>query len=222
MSRLFNGCGSGRRRRDRLAPCACAVPDTGTVCIAQDDVFLTEDRSPAAQPAQCAALPYRLNEGRVEVLLVTPRGGVGWIIPKGKVEARLGVPRSAAREAEEEGGVRGEIARTAFDQYRHGGGADGPLVTVYLMRVTRELASWPESHQRERRWAVLDEVPRLVVDPGLARVMRAAADHLAIHAAADWPAAEEARRKMRTRRLGLAGSALLLAAVFAVAAAFLG
>lgn len=164
---------------------------------------------------QCAALPYRMAGGVVQVLLVTPRGGDGWIIPKGKVEARLGVPESAAREAEEEGGVRGEIARTPFDQYRHGG-EDGPLVAVFLMRVSRELSSWREAHQRERRWATLDEVPRLVVDPGLARVMRAAAEHLATHAPATWPATEAAWRKARARHL-LVGSALLLAAVLGLA-----
>jgi ADP-ribose pyrophosphatase YjhB (NUDIX family) len=157
----------------------------------------------------------------VEVLLITPRGGEGWIIPKGKVEARLGAPRSAAREAEEEGGVQGEIDPTPFDQYRHGGGENGPLVAVFLMPVTGELSSWAEAHQRERRWATLDEVPRLVVDPGLARVLRTAAEHLSTHApAAWWPAADAAHRRMRARRMGLVGSALLLAAL-GVAAAFL-
>jgi 8-oxo-dGTP pyrophosphatase MutT (NUDIX family) len=147
----------------------------------------------------------------VEVLLVTPRGGDGWIIPKGKVEALLGVRRSAAREAEEEAGVQGEIDPTPFDRYRHGG-EDGPLVTVFLMRVTRELSSWAEAHERERRWTTLDDVPRLVIDPGLARVMRAAADHLTIHAPATWPAAEAAR-SVRARRARLVGSVLLAAAV---------
>lgn len=148
----------------------------------------------------------------VEVLLVTPRGGDGWIIPKGKVEALLGARRSAAREAEEEAGVQGEIASAPFDRYRHGGGEDGPLVTVFLMRVTRELPSWPEAHQRQRRWAMLDDVPRLVIDPGLARVMRAAADHLATHAPATWPAAEDARRRARARRARLVGAVLIAAA----------
>jgi 8-oxo-dGTP pyrophosphatase MutT (NUDIX family) len=157
--------------------------------------------------------------GLVEVLLVTPRGGDGWIIPKGKVERRLGIPGSAAREAEEEGGVRGEIERTPFDQYRHGGGDDGPLVEVFLMRVTRELSSWPEAHQRERRWTSLDDLPRLIVDPGLARVMRAAADHLSTHAPATWPAAETDRERVRARRRSRAGASLLAAAAAAGAAA---
>jgi len=158
--------------------------------------------------------------GLVEVLLVTPRGGDGWIIPKGKVERRLGAPRSAAREAEEEGGVRGEIERTPFDQYRHGGGGDGPLVEVFLMRVTRELSSWPEAHQRERRWTTLDDLPQLVIDPGLARVMRAAADHLSTHAPATWPSAEADRERARARRRSRAGASLLAAAAAGAAAAF--
>lgn len=162
-----------------------------------------------------------MSDGRVEVLLVTPRGGDGWIIPKGKVERRLGVPRSAAREAEEEAGVRGEIERTPFDQYRHGGGDDGPLVSVFLMRVTKEISSWREAHQRERRWVTLDDVPRLVVDPGLARVMRAAADYLSTHAPATWPTTEAGEQTVRARRISRVGSALLAAAAAGAAAAFL-
>jgi 8-oxo-dGTP pyrophosphatase MutT (NUDIX family) len=180
---------------------------------------LRDDGSGVNRAPQCAALPYRMAGGLVEVLLVTPRGGDGWIIPKGKVEARLGVPGSAAREAKEEGGVRGKIEQTPFDQYRHGGTDDGPLVAVYLMRVTKELSSWRESHQRERRWVTLDEVPRLVVDPGLARVMRAAAEHLATHAPATWAAEESAR--VPNARMKRVGSAVLVAAVLGLAAAFL-
>lgn len=177
---------------------------------------MSQDESTSRQPDQSAALPYLMREGRVEVLLVTPRGGDGWIIPKGKVERRLGPAKSAAREALEEAGVRGQIDTAPFDRYRHGGGDDGPLVEVFLMRVTRELASWQEAHERERRWAGLQEVPGLVVDPGLARVMRAAAEHLAIHA----PALDAAKDAggLRARRRGLVGAALVVAAAFGVAA----
>ena len=156
-----------------------------------------------------------MRESVVEVLLVTPRGGKGWIIPKGKVEARLGPRKSAAREAEEEGGVRGKVDAAPFGEYRHGGGEDGPLVAVFLMRVTRELSSWHEDHERERRWAALDEVPRLVIDPGLAGLMRVAAAHLATHAPAEWPAAKGTRRGIRRFRLGIVLAAVLGMAAFA-------
>lgn len=179
---------------------------------------MSEDERGETRPSQCAALPYRMHEGRVEVLLITPRGGEGWIIPKGKVEARLGPAESASREAEEEAGVRGRIDADPFDRYRHGGGEDGPLVDVFLMRVTREMASWREAHERERRWTGLEEVPALVVDPGLARVMRAAGEHLAIHAPAAWQAAQDARLGSGGRRRRMAGAGLLLAAVAGAAA----
>ncbi len=170
------------------------------------------------QLPQSAALPYRVQGSRIEVLLVTPRGGEGWIIPKGKVKPRLGPAQSALCEAEEEAGVRGEIDDEPFDQYRHGGGEDGPLVAVHLMRVTREMSVWPERHERTRRWVTLELLPQLVVDPGLARVMRDAAVHLAANAPAGWLAAESAWEARRIRRRRLAGSALLLAAGSALAA----
>ena len=179
---------------------------------------LRDDRDRATPATQSAALPYRVRGGTVEVLLVTPRGGDGWIIPKGKVERRLGPAGSASQEAEEEAGVHGEIGHEPFEQYRHGNEDEGPLVAVYLLRVTREMPSWAEAHERERRWATLDEVSGLVIDPGLARVMRDAADHLAIHAPAAWQAAEEARLGTRARRRRLVGPALVLAAACGVAA----
>ena len=159
-----------------------------------------------------------MRDVTLEVLLVTRRGGDGWIIPKGKIERRLGPARSARREAEEEAGVHGEIGHEPFEQYRHGGDDDGPLVAVYLMRVTREMPSWPEAHERERRWVTLDEISGLVIDPGLARVMRDTAEHLATHAPAAWEAAEEARLGTRARRRRLVGPALVLAAACGLAA----
>jgi 8-oxo-dGTP pyrophosphatase MutT (NUDIX family) len=179
---------------------------------------LSDDRDRDTQPPQSAALPYRMRGGVVEVLLVTPRGGDGWIIPKGKVERRLGPAKSARREAEEEGGVEGEIESAPLDHYRHGGGENDPLVAVFLMRVTREMASWPEAHERERRWATLDEVPALVVDPGLARVMRDVGEHLAANGPAAWLAAEGARLGRAALRRRLMAPALVLAAVCGLAA----
>lgn len=176
-----------------------------------------DDRS--AAPTQSAALPYRARDGQVEVLLVTSRGGRGWIIPKGKIEARLGSAESARREAREEGGVDGEIDSAPFDQYRHGGDG-GPLVEVYLMRASREMRSWLEQHQRERRWVPAADAAQLVTEAGLQRVLRDAAAHLASLPHREWTT-EQAHARA-ARRLGLAGSALLVAAACALLALALG
>src|SRR5215218_5586463 len=117
------------------------------------------ERSSREAPARCAALPYRVREGAVEVLLVTARSSKGWIIPKGKIDRARGPRESARREALEEAGVEGETAAAPFDEYRHGGGDDDPLVQVFLLRVTRELPTWPEADERERAWVRATEAP---------------------------------------------------------------
>lgn len=115
----------------------------------------------------------------MEALLVTSRSSGGWIIPKGKVDPALGPRESARREAREEAGVEGELGAAAFDEYRQGGDDDGPLVSVFLLRVTDELPTWPEQHQRERAWLPIANAAGRVTDPGLARVLTAAATFLA-------------------------------------------
>lgn len=177
-------------------------------------------------PARCAALPYRVRDGVVEVLLITRRGRSGWIIPKGKVDRDLGPGESARREAAEEAGVEGEVASAPFDEYRHGGGDDDPLVQVFLLRVTQELPTWPEADERERRWVRAQQASTHVADPGLARVLSSAASYLATNRPAApvvaappvVPAAgpgQPARGALTPLRIGLG---LLLLGVLAVAA----
>lgn len=139
---------------------------------------MSQDRLSKEPAARCAALPYRVREGAVEVLLVTRRSGRGWIIPKGKVDRRLGPSESARQEAREEAGVDGEISATPFEEYRHGGD-DEPLVHVFLLRVTEELATWTDAKKRERIWLPIHTAAHRVEDRGLTRVLTAAATRLA-------------------------------------------
>ena len=57
---------------------------------------------------QYGALPYRFTHGALEILLLTTRSG-RWIIPKGWPIKGLRPAKSAAREAFEEAGVRGQV-----------------------------------------------------------------------------------------------------------------
>jgi hypothetical protein len=115
------------------------------------------------------------------------------------------------------------VGSAPFDEYRHGGGDDDPRVLVFLLRVTRELESWPESRERERSWIRLGAAAGEVTDPGLARVLSSAASYLA----RDAPAAPGAapivtpygkplppeRRGGTTLRLGLVLLGIALSAV---------
>jgi phosphohistidine phosphatase len=101
---------------------------------------------------QAAVIPYRIRKERVEVALVTTSKGKGWIVPKGSVDDGE-LPRDAAiREAREEAGLKGVVARKPLGRYRHENGNGPCRVDVYLMRVTTVLEHWLEDKLRRRRW----------------------------------------------------------------------
>ena len=101
---------------------------------------------------QAAVIPYRVRKDRVEVALVTTSRGKGWIVPKGWVDDGERPRDAAIREAEEEAGLLGVVARKPVGRYLNVNG-DGPCrVDVYLMRVTSVLEHWLEDRLRRRRW----------------------------------------------------------------------
>ena len=101
---------------------------------------------------QAAVIPYRIRKDRVEVALVTTFRGKRWIVPKGSVDEGE-LPREAAiREAEEEAGLLGVVARKPLGRYRYVNGNNHCRVDVYVMRVTEVLDHWLEAKFRRRRW----------------------------------------------------------------------
>ena len=67
---------------------------------------------------QAAVIPYRIRKERVEVALVTTSRGKGWIVPKGSVDDGERPRDAAIREAEEEAGLLGVVARKPLGRYR--------------------------------------------------------------------------------------------------------
>ena len=101
---------------------------------------------------QAAVIPYRIRKERIEVALVTTSTGKGWIVPKGSLEVGERARDAAIREAEEEAGLRGVVARKRLGRYFHDNGKDLRRVDVYVMRVTSVLDRWLERKLRRRRW----------------------------------------------------------------------
>ncbi len=120
---------------------------------------------------QSAALPYRWRGSDLEVLLITSRGGKRWIVPKGIVEPGLSPQSSAAKETLEEAGVRGDVAHDAVGTYRRQKWGGTCEVSVYPLRVSEELANWPEAGSRQRRWMSVPEALSHVDEDGLRSVV---------------------------------------------------
>jgi len=77
----------------------------------------TEKRilTPSGRLQQVAALVYRYEAEERQVLVITSRGTGRWVIPKGWPQVGRTLAETAAREAYEEAGVRGERILLGFD-----------------------------------------------------------------------------------------------------------
>jgi 8-oxo-dGTP pyrophosphatase MutT (NUDIX family) len=120
---------------------------------------------------QSAAVPFRMEEGGLRVLLITASTSPRWVIPKGWIEPDLTPWDSAAKEALEEGGVVGAVSPDPLGDYEYTKYGSPYRVRVYPLRVEKILDKWPEAYRRRRRWVSLEEATELVPDAGLKRLL---------------------------------------------------
>lgn len=108
---------------------------------------------PAYYYSQSSVIPYRIRDGKLEILIISSSKRKHWIIPKGIREPGMSAQESAAREAREEAGVEGRVADSLIGTYTYEKWGATCTVDVYPMEVTRVLpeAEWEERH-RGREW----------------------------------------------------------------------
>lgn len=108
---------------------------------------------PAYYYTQSSVIPYRLNDGRLEILIIRSSKDKHWVVPKGIADPGLSLQASARKEAWEEAGVEGDVTAEALGSYRYPKWGASCTVTVYPMAVSRQLPEeeWEERH-RGRRW----------------------------------------------------------------------
>jgi ADP-ribose pyrophosphatase YjhB (NUDIX family) len=126
---------------------------------------------------QYAALPFRIEAGQVQVLLITSRTTRRWVIPKGWPIRGLKPQDVAAVEAAEEAGIAGEIAAQPIGSYHYAKRLKGERTTavqviVFPFRVERHAEDWKEQHERVHGWFACRKAARLVAEPGLRRLIR--------------------------------------------------
>jgi phosphohistidine phosphatase len=122
--------------------------------------------------AQSAVIPYRKAGKGWEVMLVTSRSGKRWVIPKGLCEPGMTAAESAAKEAYEEAGLRGAVDDRGIGSYKYQKWGGVCEVEVFLMRVKKELAQWPESNIRDRAWLSSSDAAEQVSEKKLAGWLR--------------------------------------------------
>jgi 8-oxo-dGTP pyrophosphatase MutT (NUDIX family) len=125
---------------------------------------------------QYGALPWRMTDGTMEVMLVTSRGTGRWIIPKGWPHEGFSSAHSAAQEAYEEAGITGSVTGSPIGSYRYDkirdeGEAVECAVHVHALEVAVQLEDWPEKQQRETAWFSRQEAAARVQEPELSELI---------------------------------------------------
>lgn len=118
-----------------------------------------------AEGTQYGVIPYRIIDEQVVFLMITSRRSANWVFPKGSPIKGLTPAGTAAQEAWEEAGIKGEIGEEPVGHYVHPQNKDAALfdrVRLFPMRVTAQAESWPEQQERFRHWALLPQTRKLL------------------------------------------------------------
>jgi 8-oxo-dGTP pyrophosphatase MutT (NUDIX family) len=133
--------------------------------------------NPSMKFKQFAALPYRMRDDDVEILLITTRKKRRWSVPKGWPIRRNTPQQTAATEAYEEAGVHGANGNRRIGQFRiRRLKKDQPVmcdVQIFPLKVKSQRRDWPEKHERSRVWMAPRKAAKLVNKAGLRRAIKA-------------------------------------------------
>jgi 8-oxo-dGTP pyrophosphatase MutT (NUDIX family) len=111
---------------------------------------------------QSCVIPYRINNGSIELLLITSIKKQRWIFPKGYIEFNLTAFESAKKEAYEEAGVIGENETVELGAFELKKKNQTSYVKIFSMEVTKELKDYPEKNLRKRKWfAIKDAIENI-------------------------------------------------------------
>ena len=123
---------------------------------------------PAYYYQQSSVIPYRFVDGELQVLLISSSKNKHMVIPKGIIEPGLSAQDSAAKEALEEAGVKGQVALTAIGSYDYQKWKASTHVEIFPMLVSQELdeSSWQERH-RGREWMTINDAVNKIHQPEL-------------------------------------------------------
>ena len=114
---------------------------------------------------QSGVIPYRKNNGELEILLITSIRKKKWIIPKGFVEFNLSPFESAKKEAFEEAGIIGSNETFELGTVELKKGIGLTHMKIFSMEVIKILDDYPEKNIRKRKWFSAQEASEKVSIP---------------------------------------------------------
>ncbi len=135
---------------------------------------------PAYYYTQSSVIPYRVDDGQLQILVIRSSQDKHWVVPKGIADPGHSLQDSARKEAWEEAGVEGNVHHEALGSYSYAKWGAECSVTVYPMAVTRQLPeeAWEERH-RGRMWVSPAKAKELLRQREIKPMIAALAQQLA-------------------------------------------
>ena len=124
---------------------------------------------------QSSVIPFRNNNGSIELLIISSRKNKRWIFPKGIIEENISSRESALKEALEEAGIEGEVLKDLVGKYKYKKWGGKCKVNVYGMKVTVLYDTWEENF-RERKWVRLEEVNEYITHKKILKIIQTLAE----------------------------------------------
>ena len=134
---------------------------------------------PAYYYTQSSVIPYRMINGRPEILIIQSSKKKHWVVPKGIKDPGSPGHESAAKEAWEEAGIEGTVGDRLLGSYVYDKWGADCTCDVYAMEVTRILPDeeWEERH-RGRLWVTPEQAAAKLKQPELGPMVMALAASL--------------------------------------------
>lgn len=129
-------------------------------------------RKSSKKEKQSGVIPYRVSNGKAEVLLISSRTSKKWGIPKGGIAKAMTAADSAVKEAWEEAGVVGGVNSSLLGSYQYRKQGKIYHVEVFLLQVEAEYSDWQEANTRERQWLDVPSAAALVKPVALKRLLK--------------------------------------------------
>ncbi len=126
---------------------------------------------------QSAVIPYRQQNGDLEILMISSRKKRRWVIPKGVKEPELSAQASAAQEALEEAGIEGQVSKRPVGRYEYEKWGGTCSVEVFTMMVEKVHEEWLESY-RDREWVSVKQAVRRVNEKQLKQLIQSMPEFL--------------------------------------------
>ncbi|MCK5851782.1 NUDIX hydrolase [bacterium] len=124
---------------------------------------------------QSGVVPYYIDKGIKKIILVTAKNSnKNWIVPKGHIEKGMSPQLSAAKEAFEEAGIKGEVGSKVIGTLSYSKKNKKCKVDFFAFKVSEILDNWPEKDLRERIVVQENYVKKFILDEKLLKIIKKA------------------------------------------------